>query len=65
MLADSSLTSSFPVLTSISAWMVLPSFMQLGGLACPADQPLIDKYIFPGGYLPNLEQITRSVEKPV
>ena len=25
--------------------------------------PWIDKYIFPGGYLPNLEQITRSVEK--
>ena len=25
--------------------------------------PWIDKYIFPGGYLPNLEQITRAVEK--
>ena len=24
--------------------------------------PWIDKYIFPGGYLPNLEQITRAVE---
>ena len=25
--------------------------------------PWIDKYIFPGGYLPNLEQITRAIEK--
>ena len=24
--------------------------------------PWIDKYIFPGGYLPNLEQITRAIE---
>ena len=25
--------------------------------------PWIDKYIFPGGYLPNLEQVTKAIEK--
>lgn len=64
MLADNSLTSFFSCVDRYLSPNGVAVIHAIGrfGKAQPTS-PWIDKYIFPGGYLPNLEQVTKAIEK--